>query len=163
MLKFCVEQWDKNKDRLRQHIENNVEDFNECSYSYLVESVVNYIFNDEFDDDYDKWDSKNITVIDNGDYQGTQLYLIPKASYQPSEDEYLMTYVGYGSCSGCDTLQSVQMWDLNYEEDTEKKEKMKNNIVTDIHNLCLHIVQNTIKPYNYGWRKDDRFSVVEAE
>ncbi len=158
MLKFCIEQWNKNKDKLRKDIEDNFAEYNNASYKDLVVKVVDIIFNDE--DDYygDKFDSENITEIDNGDYQGTLLYIIPQNTYQPSESEYLMTYVGYGSCSGCDTLQAIQMW--NFDDEGVSGDE-KEQFIKDMLGLCLNLVQNTIKPYNYGWRKDDRFTVVE--
>jgi hypothetical protein len=154
MMKFSVTQWDKNKERLEQDIRNNLEFYNEASYFDLVKKVVEFIFNDEDSDYGNTYDSESITEIDNGDYQGTLLYLIPLNIYQPSENEYLMTYVGYGSCSGCDTLQSIQTWG-------DIKESDKEQMVQDFMSLCLHIVQNTIKPYNFGWRKDDKFDFVE--
>lgn len=156
MLKFCVEQWNKNKDKLQTDIEENFAEYNNASYRDLVVKVVDLIFNDD-DADYNKFNSKNITEIDNGDYQGTLLYMIPQDAYQPSESEYLMTYVGYGSCSGCDTLQKIQMWSYG-DEDVDDREKEQ--FTKDMMSLCLNLVQNTIKPYNYGWRKDDRFTVV---
>lgn len=158
MIKFAVDQWDKNKKRLENNILNNLEAYNEFSYSELVGKVVDFIFNDE-DSKYsdDEYDSKNITEIDNGDYQGTLLYLIPLKTYQPSEDGYLMTYVGYGSCSGCDTLQSIQMWSFDDEDISDDKKK---KFVKDIMGLCLDLVQNTIKPYNNGWRNDSKYDAI---
>lgn len=160
MITFCVNQWDKNKDRLKSDIENNIKWYSQAEYADLVRKVVDFVFNDE--DEYStKYDSKNITEIDNGDYQGTLMYVIPEDSYQPSEDEYLMTYVGYGSCSGCDTLQSIQKWSY-YEEDNEEERKEEvEQFTKDVLDLCLHIVQNTIKPYNHGWREDERFKFAE--
>lgn len=157
MLKFCIEKWDKNKDRLRKDIESNLEEYNSNSYDYLVKKVVDLIFNDEDGASWEEFDSANITEIDNGDCQGTLLYMIPRKTYQPSEYEYLMTYVGYGSCSGCDTLQAIQIWNI---KDTSDEEKDK--FTEDMIGLCLDIVQNTIKPYNYGWRSDERFTVIES-
>lgn len=157
MLKFCVDQWDKNKERLREDIETHMDYYNNASYKDLVAKVVDLIFNEEDNFIYDNLDSSKITEIDNGDYQGTLLYLIPYETYQPSEYEYLMTHVSYGSCSVCDTLQSIQMWGY-YEDEIEEKDKEK--FVNEIMNLCLHLVQNTIKPYNSGWRYDERFDIV---
>jgi hypothetical protein len=110
MLKFCVEQWDKNKGKLEQDIINNLKEYNDYSYKELIKKVVALVINDKDSDYGDDWDSEHITEIDNGDYQGTLLYMIPLKTYQPAEYDYLMTYVGYGSCSGCDTLQAIQMW-----------------------------------------------------
>lgn len=159
MLKYCVEKWDKNKGKLEKDIRDNLKEYNDYGYKNLVEKIVEIIFNDEeAKDNYELYDVKKITEINNGDYQGTLLYLIPKDTYQPSEYDYLMTCVNYGSCSGCDTLQSIQMW---YYDDEEIENTQKEQFITDMMKLCLDLVQNIIKPYNYGWRNDDRFNTIE--
>lgn len=150
MLKYCLERWDKNKNKLESELRRRT-DLNDCVYIDLVKMVVRIIFSD---DQYSlSWDYKNITEIDNGDYQGTLLFLIPKKCYQPDESEYLMTYVGYGSCSGCDTLQAIQNWGTG---------RLTEQQVKDFMALCKDIVTNTIKPYNHGWRYDEMFEVVKA-
>ena len=151
MIKFCLEQWDKNKERLEDRLDGDRK-LNSCDYEYLVKLVVNYVLNDEEPRYGEDYDSENITVIDDGHYQGTLLFVIPQKTYQPSEYEYLMTYVGYGSCSGCDTLQSIQSW--NDEKPTKQQLK-------DYMTLCKDIVTNMIRPFNSGWRDDDKFRTVE--
>lgn len=153
MIKFCLQKWEENKQLLEEELRTRT-DLNDCCYLDLVKLVVKYIFNggrdvEGFCDDYDP---NHITEIDNGDYQGTLLFLIPTMTYQPCESEYLMTYVGYGSCSGCDTLQAIQDWSEKVLTDKQVKDFM---------NLCKDIVQNTIKPYNTGWRKTDLYEPVE--
>ncbi|HBF7929068.1 TPA: hypothetical protein ACVT6Z_001501 [Clostridioides difficile] len=148
MIKYCKEKWIKNKTRLREALlESDFINSNSyCSYEDLVKLSVKYILNDNIDED-DKWDSDNISEIDNGHYQGTLLYLIPKKTYQPDEYEYLMTYVGYGSYCGCDTLTNIQ------ESDSEDS-------IEDYMCLCKDIICNIIKPYNFGWREDDKYNIV---
>jgi hypothetical protein len=51
-------------------------------------------------------DPERITRIDHGDYQGTILYTVGACGYQPSN--YWATFVGYGSCSGCDTFEAIR-------------------------------------------------------
>lgn len=154
MLKIIVEKWDKNKDKLKEVFETH-KGFNGCDYKEIVNVVFDIIYNDNEDFSRDRLDLENLTEIDNGDYQGTLIYLIPFATYQPSESEYLMTYVGYGSCSGCDTLQAIQEYGGCDENLTETQ-------VKDFMQLAKDILQNTIKPYNYGWRKDERFEQIEV-
>ena len=152
MIKYCLEKWDKNKSALRRALLNDKK-LPTCEYKHLVELAVMHILNDSREnDDYDcEWDVSKITEIDNGGYQGTLLYLIPSTSYQPSEYEYLMAYVGYGSCSGCDTLQRIQRF--GDDEPTPIKDYMT---------LCLDIVSTIIKPYNTGWRGgDSEFEAVK--
>ena len=149
MLKYCLEKWNANKDLLEAKLRKDGS-LNSCGYIHLVELVVDFILNPSADD-YEKWDSKHITVVDNGDYQGTQLFLIPIDTYQPSEYDYLMTYVGYGSCSGCDTLLNIQDWSA--EQLTERQ-------IKDFMALCKDLVTNMIKPYNGGWRYQEEFEEV---
>lgn len=149
MLKYCLNKWNQNKDLLKNKLEKD-SSLNSCEYSYLVKLVVDYILNPGEEDS--KWDSNNITVVDNGDYQGTQLFLIPVDTYKPSEYEYLMTYAGYGSCSGCDTLLSIQ----EYGE-----ELLTEGQVKCFMQLCKDLVTSIIKPYNGGWRWEEEFDEVE--
>ena len=143
MLKYCKDKWSKNEELLRQAL--SFETLDCLEYKDLVKLTVKWILNGE-ENDFWNWDYNNITCIDNGDYQGTLLYLIPKNTYQPAEYQYLMTYVDYGSCSGCDTLQSIQS---------------KNCEVSEYMKLCKDIVCNIVKPYNYGWRNEEEFDIVE--
>lgn len=148
MIKYCLKKWDANKEYLEQKLKTDTS-LNSCDYPYLVKLVVDNIFN--IGDNYILWDSENITVVDNGDYQGTLLFLIPAKTYQPSEHEYLMTYAGYGSCSGCDTLLGIQEYGDKCPSD---------NQVRDYMTLCRDLVANTIKTYNSGWRYNKDFETV---
>lgn len=154
MIKYCKEKWDKNKDKLEEALRSGTT-WNGCHYDDLVKLVVSQILNNG-SDDYDKWDAAHIHEIDDGSYQGTLIYVIPLSTYQPAEHEYLMTYVGYGSCSGCDTLLAIQ----NYYDDGSK---LNESQVHDFMLLCKDIVSNMIKPYNTGWRASDEFSPCEVE
>lgn len=84
-----------------------------------------------------RYNTQCITTIDNGDYQGTQLFVMPMNTYQPCEYEYIMTYANYGSCSGCDTLLSIQYDSV--DEDTK---------VNDYMTLCKDLVCNITEPFN---------------
>ena len=149
MLKIVVEKWWKNKNKLEAAYRFKT-GWNSCSYLDIVKETINSILNDN--GGYTKWDIEHITEIDNGDYQGTYLYLIPENTYQPSADEYLMTYVYYGSCSGCDTLQAIQEWSEGPLKEDQIKEFMM---------LSLHLLENMIKPYNDGWRSNDDYKQVQ--
>lgn len=149
MLKYCRDKWEENKDKLEKALRED-DSLNDCDYSELVAMVVKHILNPG-ENNYNTYDSGNITVIDDGHYQGTLLFMIPMDTYQPSEYEYLLTYVGYGSCSGCDTLKSIQDWG---------DKKLTDSQVKDFMGLCKDLVCNIVKPYNGGWRNDDRFTEV---
>lgn len=150
MIKYCLDKWEKNKDALEKNL---IEDttLNECDYIYLVKKVVSIILNGG---DEEEWDAENITEVDDGDYQGTLLFLIHKDTYQPAEYDYLMTYVNYGSCSGCDTLKAIQYWE---------EKKLTENQVKDFMALCKDLVCSMINPYNFGWREEEEFKTVECK
>jgi hypothetical protein len=152
MIKYCLDRWEKNKNKLEQFYRTTT-GWNDCNYLDIVKAVVTHILNDsEYDDE--NWNANSITEIDNGDYQGTLLFLIPKNTYQPSEYEYLITYVGYGSCSGCDTLLAIQDDGEPYLTECQIKEFMT---------LSKDIIINIKKPYNCGWRNEEEFDEVNYE
>ena len=80
-----------------------------------------------------KWDSENFTTIDDGDYQGSLLFVIPERCYQPNAGNYLMTYVEYGSCTCCDTMLAI-LCDSNTRVD-------------DLMTLALHMIQHMVRPF----------------
>lgn len=157
MLKILAEQWCKNQNKLKKYLEDNYETLNSLMYKDIVKIAFEHIYQDELE----AIDYKHITEIDNGDYQGTLLFIIPFNTYQPNEYEYLMTYIGYGSCSSCDTLLSLQ-YDYGYYGDDDKtKEDYLKDKINGFMTLCKDILMNTIKPYNSGWRKEVDWEPVE--
>ena len=153
MIKFCKDQWDANRERLEEALRDDTQ-LNKCDYKYLLSLIVTHILNPGLVSFEQGWSVKNITVIDDGNYQGTLMFLIPKDCYQPDESEYLLTFVNYGSCSGCDTLMGIQGWDDVKPTEQQLKDYMA---------LCKDLVMNMVKPYNNGWRKDERYNTIELE
>lgn len=159
MIRIAAIQWDKNKDLLRERLATET-GLGYCSYLDLVKLTFDVIFNTNtaFANVYgfykEKWlNIDRITEIDDGDYQGTFLFVIPFDTYQPSNYEYLMTSVCYGSCSGCDVLQNIQM---NVEGLLTVPQ------IADFMSLCKDLVCNAIKPYNYGWCHNPDFDHTEG-
>lgn len=155
MIKYALKKWDDNKDVLRNAIKQTEKD-KRCTWDYkeIVKLVCRYIFNENVSREEPMINVDGITMIDNGYYQGTLLFMLPFDAYQPAEYEYLMTYVGYGSCSGCDTLQCIQVAD----EDDETEKEMVDSYL----GICKDLVSNTIRPYNTGWRNDMIFEPVNS-
>lgn len=158
MLRILKDKWAKNEGLLREKIgELDLDAWLDIEYRDIVELTFDTIYNDG---DYGELlypyneglKCHCITVVDNGDYQGTQLFMIPFDCYQPSEYEYLMTYTGYGSCSGCDLLKGI----LAGYNDREEK-------ISSLMMLCRDLVVRTIKPYNDGWRYCNAFEHVKFE
>ena len=154
MIKYCLDKWNKNSEKLEEVLSKD-KSLNNRDYRYLVELVVKHILNDDDNGFGENWDSDNITIIDDGHYQGTLLFAIPRDTYQPAEYEYLMTYVSYGSCSGCDALQSIQGWESNVPPTTEQ--------LKDYMTLCRDLVCNMVRPFKSGWREMPEFDTVVME
>jgi hypothetical protein len=98
------------------------------SYMDVVRVVVEML--NASTDDYDRIDPARIHEIDDGCYQGTLVYIIGGSGYQPNR--YWYVKVGYGSCSGCDTLESIRAYGDDAPNETQVSEYMT---------LALHIIQ----------------------
>ena len=153
MLKIMKDRWYKNSDKLRAELAERT-DLNSCDYKTLVEIAFRNIFNTDADGYGNDLDLKHLTRVDDGDYQGTFLFVIPFNTYQPCENEYLMTYIGYGSCSSCDALQHAQNWEEG---------KLTEQQIDDFMDICRALICNTMRPYNYGWRHEAGFDQVDEE
>ena len=140
MIKEFVLAWDANKDKLSKYIASHKQ---ECYNSYM--DIVKMLFEQVINPymaahDNATFNIENVHEIDDGDYQGTLLYMIPVDIYQPSYWQYVATYVDYGSCSGCDTLLGIS----NYEGDLPDADQVKDYV-----KLCLNILQHCKYPFNY--------------
>lgn len=98
MIKNFVDAWNANKEAIRATWLKECP----CDYESLVKGVVSFM---------PDMDPERVHEIDDGDYQGTLVYIIAAQGYQPST--YWCVKVSYGSCSGCDTLQDLQTQPLN--------------------------------------------------
>ena len=132
MEKEFIRQWDANKHKLEEYFKNtpleeyrNYEDIVAKIFELCITSTAKAYNNGGFN-------SGNMTVIDDGDYQGTQIFIIPVDTYQPSVSDYVMTHNYYGSCSGCDTLMGIHEYENGLPSDKQVKEYMT---------LALHLVQ----------------------
>jgi hypothetical protein len=127
MITDFVEKYMSGKDALRsvfaeKHPEN---------YKAIIEAVVKQAAGDA---DYDVPDPERIHQIDDGDYQGTLVFVIGGKGYQPSD--YWYVKVSYGSCSSCDTLEAIK----NYSDEKPTEEEIDQYMT-----LALHVVQGMKK------------------
>ena len=132
MIKEFVAAWDQNKTKLEQYIRTHRQ-IEYRNYETLVEMLLNIVINPYFDEKLGMmtWDSTKITIVDDGDYQGTQLFIIPKDTYQPSASDYIWTYQYYGSCSGCDALMAIS----EYDDGLPTEEQIKEYMALELHLL----------------------------
>ena len=120
MIKEFVNAWDKNKSELEKHFrETKQEEYD--TYKKIVQKLFELVVNPYIESDYDKFDIENIKAIDDGDYQGTQIFILHKKHYQPCIENYVYTNTYYGSCSGCDTLLSIS----NYSSGLPNEQQIK--------------------------------------
>lgn len=120
---------DKYVDRFmanKKQLENILRVKHPNNYKELVTNVIKVITSK----DYGDIDPNRIHQIDDGDYQGTLVYIIAAEGYQP--DRYWSIKVSYGSCSGCDTLESIR----SYDSDPPNAEQVEKYMT-----LALNIVQ----------------------
>ena len=96
-------------------------------YKAIVKLVIETITRE---DEYDDPDPERIHEIDDGDYQGTLVYVIGAKGYQPSR--YWYVRVSYGSCSGCDTLEAIR----GYSDEPPTDEQVR-----EYWTLALHVAQ----------------------
>ena len=129
MITELVKQWEENKHKLEEYFKTTKQDEYD-SYETIVKKVFEICLPKATA--YSGWDLDKMTVIDDGDYQGTQIFIIPTDTYQPSIEDYVMTDTYYGSCSGCDTLKAISSYDYDLPTDEQVKEYMT---------LALHLVQ----------------------
>lgn len=98
MIPEFVKAWDARKGE----IEAIYRDHHPEDYLEIVQHVIEILGDD---DAYSNPDPNRIHQVDDGDYQGTLVYVIAEKGYQPSA--YWYVRIAYGSCSGCDTLQAI--------------------------------------------------------
>lgn len=131
MIKEFVPFWEKRKGELEEYLtlaEQGCYD----SYEALVKLIFQFIINPECSV-FSQYVLSDIHVIDDGDYQGTQLFLIHKDRYQPGVRDYVLASVDYGSCSGCDTLLAISGYETGVPDEGQ---------VRDYMTLCLHLFQS---------------------
>ena len=129
---FCLA-WEKNKGKLEEYFRTTPQSEYD-SYELLVRRLFDIVINPSIENDYYGFDTKNFLVIDDGDYQGTQIFILHIDTYQPSVEDYVYTNTYYGSCSVCDTLLSIN--ENGYSSELPDEEQVK-----DYMRLCLHLLQ----------------------
>lgn len=137
MVKEFVKAWEVNKPRLSAYFAARPQsDYD--TYGKIWQAVITEVLNPKMDE-WDRLAANKVKVIDDGDYQGTFILVTPKDIYQPTETDYVVTFVDYGSCSGCDVLQDIQS--SNYDDDYDYLGKPSNQQIADYLTLSLHMLQ----------------------
>jgi hypothetical protein len=122
MIEEFTKAWFENLPKMREKLGSKHPE----GYIDIVRAVIEML-----SDAGTSLDPGRINEIDYCQHQGTLLYLICERGYQPSK--YWSVKVGYGSCSTCDTLQSIFCGDVA-KVPTEMQ-------VSQYMTLALHVVQ----------------------
>lgn len=133
MKKEFIERWEKNKGRLEEYFRTTKqEDYD--TYGKIVKRLFELVINDSRSDGTVRFNFniEKMTVIDNGDYTGTKIFILYNDTYEPDISDYVVTHDYYGSCSGCDTLLSIS----GYDKGTPNNEQVKEYMT-----VALHLVQ----------------------
>jgi hypothetical protein len=130
MILHYVKQWEERKHLLEQWLTKNEPNSYENIYEMLFHLVITRSERGELE-----WDWNRFVKIDDGEYQGNQIFILCSNVYQPELTDYIFTSVEYGSCSACDTFQWIEMLQ-------DKAERVKQYMT-----LALHMVQET-KSFN---------------
>jgi len=127
MIQKFIEKFNSDKNQLETIFSQKHPD----DYADILKVVLQILHEEEEDSSPNPL---RIHKIDDGDYQGTLVFVIGGSGYQPSD--YWYVKVGYGSCSGCDTLENIR----RYSEEKPTPDQVK-----DYMTLALHIVQGLKK------------------
>lgn len=126
MITEFIDRFQEIKPRLLEQFSKEEPD----SYEDIFKQTIKMMFPDS---DSGTPDSERITVIDDGDYQGTLVFVVAAKGYQPSN--YWATRVFYGSCSGCDTFQSYCTYGDNPEESAPEMVTMALHMIEAMNNI----------------------------
>jgi len=155
MIKEFVKAWDINKAKLEEYIKTHKQEEYD-SYEKLVKILFQIVINPYFKEilRLDVWDCEYIHVIDDGDYQGTQIFLIPSTPYQPTVEDYVITHQYYGSCSGCDTLLAI----MNYDKGIPTEEQVKDYMTLELHILqrCKYLSDGNDSQEVLEWDEENK-------
>lgn len=119
MIKEFIFPWWENKDNMERYF-RSIQKIESLEYKDIVKALVENVLNVDAGEKYYKI-STDIHVIDDGDWQGTQIFIVHNDTYQPDLKDYFFANNYYGSCSGCDTLMSI----TKYSDEPATEEQIK--------------------------------------
>lgn len=136
MLKQVVDQWDLNKKNLEKYFRETPQS-EYSSYEEILRQIIIHVLNEG--NKSMNLNPEEISVVDDGNYQGTQIFLFHIERYQPDVEDYYWTNNYYGSCSGCDVLLGISMYGDGLPNE---------NQVEDYMYLSLQLIQKIKKLYD---------------
>ena len=149
MIKVFVKAWDANQNKLKEHFHTHkMEEYD--AYKKLVLLLFGIVINPYLERTGRRiFNLDLVHEIDDGKCHGTLLYVIPRVNPDPTERDYVLTNISYGSCPLCDWLEEIQTnQDTNHDYLIPTEEQVSEHMT-----LCLHLLQKCIIPY--GAEDDD--------
>jgi len=143
MNKIIINAWNSKQSEIKTAIQEMKRE--EFSYELLLKNALK-IMQTAYEECYEECDGpsyERITRIDNGDYQGTLVFIVGGQCYQPAVDQHWVTSVCYGSCSGCDTMQGIKE-EIPWEDEDEpgyEPKPLPEKVVDKLFTLTLHMIQ----------------------
>lgn len=122
MIKEFVAQWWMYHQNMEQYFKS-IPEISDIDYEDIVRALVENVLNCGVEEWYKI--STDIHVIDDGQWQGTQIFVVHRDTYHPSVDDYFFADNYYGSCSGCDTLMHITKHKEEPATDEQVKELMQ--------------------------------------
>lgn len=108
MVQKFIDAWNKEQQNLKAKLQHDCLMGYDQDYTYDTLVRFAWTIATSTMPDCRKVDLKNMKILDSGDYQGDYLFLAPLGTEYCGPGDYIYVFVEYGSCSYCDTLQSVQ-------------------------------------------------------
>lgn len=121
MLKYCVDQWEKNKEKLRSALEN-------CDIYSDYEDFARLVIENIFPE----WKNYGVAITKQGDHTGDVIFFI-SADTEGTRKDIFLSCLRYGSCSVCDTLMRA----------AEGEERVEDQM-----RVALHFIQNMKHPFS---------------
>ncbi|MBO5969835.1 MAG: hypothetical protein J6S14_15185 [Clostridia bacterium] len=149
MMKAMAEKWARNEKKLREALKQV--DVSSIEYITLVALTFNIIWNEP--NEMSDVCTRSIIQLGDRDYSGDLVFAIPMDSDKFEPGNFFLTYIGYGSCSGCDALYSIQ---------SDYGEVPAEQIVNDLMTVCKDLACHAIFPFNIGWRYENRFAQTDS-
>lgn len=140
MITEIVSAYNERKGSLAEHWRQNGLP---KDYTAIVKALFQVVVNPYADDHLigENWgtpfDLEKITVLGGGQYEGVLLFLIPADKGILTIDDWLVTFVDYGTSSATDTFADVVSSHRLYDEDERDTE----GAISDFLKLALHLVQ----------------------
>ena len=141
MMKIMAEKWGRNSQKLKEALFKV--NASSIEYENLAALTFNIIWNDP--DELCTVCTPAIEQLGERGYSGDLVFVVPTDSDEIEPGTFFLTYISYGSCSGCDALYSIKddIGDVPPEQTVE-----------DLMLICKDLACNTTYPFNHGcWYK----------